>query len=119
MKRGQFKKQLKAKKARAAEKRSRNRDLSVRRGFRKMVVEGEVYQWRYYGTKVEIRTPYQLDKWMVPIWALQGHKTEEAWLKEHKDCCREGCCDQCNEYAATPGMVREYIDKKTEKTAGI
>jgi hypothetical protein len=114
------KKQQKIEKARAAEKRSRQRDPQVRRGFRKMIVDGEVYQWRSYGDKVEIRTPGERDKWMVPIWTLQGIKTVQEWREPHKDCYDE-CIHTgnlgCGILAVTPGMVREYIDQMRKVTS--
>ena len=114
MKRSKFEKaKLNAERAQQAEKRKHRRDPDVKRGFRKIHFGiGVVYLWRPYGDKVEIRTPND-QKWLVSIWQIQGHKTEEAWLKEHEECCREGCCDPCFANWVQPGMIRDYIAKRT------
>src|ERR1700675_5153212 len=73
------------------------------RGFRKIHFDTEVYLWRYYGDKVEIRTPNN-QKWLVPIWTIQGLSQSE-WEKEHEECY-----DECSAYWVQPSLVRDYID---------
>ena len=73
------------------------------KGFRKIHFDTEVYLWRYYGDKVEIRTPNN-QKWLVPIWTIQGLSQSE-WEKEHEECY-----DECSAYWVQPSLVRDYID---------
>lgn len=99
MKRSTLKKENKAKKA------ASRRDPDKRRGFRQVHIDGDAYQWRYYGDRVEIRPPGKLQlKWLVPIWALHG-ETLEDWTKAHEGCDGE----ECSAYAISPSMVRDYI----------
>ena len=74
-------------------------------GFRRIHLGTDVYLWRYFGMKVEIRTPNG-KKWVVPIWIIQGLPDQEAWEKEHEDS--DG--DRGYAYAIAPSMVRGYID---------
>jgi hypothetical protein len=95
----------KRKKENKAKLAASRRDPNKKRGFRQVHIEGFVYQWRYYGDRVEIRPPGKLElKWMVPIWALHG-ETLEDWTKAHAECDGENC----SAYAVSPGMVRDYI----------
>src|SRR5271168_1414995 len=74
-------------------------------GFRKIHLGTDVYLWRYYGDKVEIRTPHD-KKWIVPIWVIQGLPDQEAWEKEHEN--DDG--DHGWAWWVQPKMVRDYID---------
>lgn len=88
-----------------AESLAKLRDPNSRRGFRKIHIDGQVYPWRYYGDKVEIRTPDGDRKYLVPIWAFQDYESETAWLKDHCECYEE-----CSANWIQPGMVRKYIE---------
>jgi len=74
-------------------------------GFRKIHLGTDVYLWRYFGMKVEIRTPHG-KKWIVPIWIIQGLPDQKAWEKEHEN--DDG--DFGYAYAVSPGTVRDYIN---------
>lgn len=102
MRRSARKKELRA--ARADARRG------VKRGFRELVVGRDTWLWRNHGDKVEIRPPAGRRKAVVPVWQMQGHASEEVWLREHEGCCLEGCCDPCFAYEVTPRMVRRYVD---------
>lgn len=102
MQRSKRKKENKAKLAASREKVKPSDGL--KRGFRAVHIEGQAYQWRYYGARVEIRTPGKLSiKWLVPIWALHG-QTQDEWFKAHAECD-----EYCDAYAIRPSMVRDYI----------
>lgn len=102
MRRSTRKKEMKAK------RQAMQHDPEVKRGFRKCHIDGAVYQWRYYGDRVEIRPPGKLGlKWLVPIWQLQGEESHEAWLDAHKECYGENC----SAYKCTPGMIKKYIEE--------
>lgn len=75
------------------------------RGFRKIHFGTEVYLWRYYGDKVEIRPPSASQKWIVPIWTIQG-LTQAEWEKENENS--DG--DFGYAYAVSPSLIRGYID---------
>ena len=108
MQRSKRKKENKAKLAVSREKKQHNR------GFRAVHIDGVAWKWRYYGDRVEIRVPGDLNmKWLVPIWALHG-QTHEEWLKEHEECYGD---DYCGAYAASPGMVRDYILEMRKATS--
>jgi phage terminase large subunit GpA-like protein len=99
----------KQKEDRAAQKKVKAARLAKLRdtqpsGFRKIHLGTDVYLWRYFGTKVEIRTPHD-KKWIVPIWIIQGLPDEKTWEKEHED--DDG--DFGYAYAVSPGAVRDYI----------
>lgn len=98
------------KKALKAKRQAGRRDPEVKSGFRRLVIDGLVYQWRHHGDKVEIRTP-QGPKHVVPVWELQG-MTEAAWLKEHEECWED-----CRCRLATPGMIRDFIFSQAAKKA--
>ena len=72
-------------------------------GFRKIHLGTDVYLWRYFGMKVEIRTPHN-KKWLVPIWIIQGLPDQATWEKEHEDD------DPGSAYWVQPSLVRGYID---------
>ena len=74
-------------------------------GFRKIHLGTDVWLWRYFGDKVEIRTPHG-KKMIVPIWIIQGLPDQKTWEKEHED--DDG--DRGYAYAVSPGTVRDYID---------
>jgi hypothetical protein len=102
------------KKALKVARRTSRPDPQIKRGFRKLVVDGLLYQWRHHGAKVEIRTP-ENTKHMVPTWELQGYANEEAWLKEHEDCYD----DYCGAHEATPSMIRGFLfGKKAAEAVG-
>ena len=106
MKRSQRKKENKAKRASSREKVQRTD--GVKRGFRKLDIEGQVYSWKYVSGWVEIRTPGKLSiKWLVPIWKLQEFESKEAWEKsmENDDGDRGS-----QGWHVDPAMVRKYID---------
>jgi len=115
MKRSILKKQLKA------ARKARRRDPNLKRGFRKLVLNGsEIWQWRFYPrtNRTEIRVPGTLDmKWLVPTWQLQGDASLQAWEDKHKDCCTSGCCEHCGCTTVTPGMVKAYIDDRNQATS--
>lgn len=104
MKRSPRKKQLKA--ARAASREKVKRSDGVKSGFRKMVIDGATYSWRYFGNRVEIRVPGPLKlKWVVPVWKLQGLESVDVWQKLHED--DDG--DRGYAWECTPSMIRQYI----------
>lgn len=106
MLRSKRKKENKAKLAASREKVKRSD--GVKRGYRKLVVDGAVYSWRYYGERVEIRTPGTLGlKWLVPIWQLQEYPSKEEWEAQHT----EDHWDMCGCFWIQPRMVRAYIDE--------
>ena len=92
----------------------------VKSGFRKLVVDGAVWQWRQGKVRTEIRVPGNLGlKWIVPTWQLQGYTSETAWREPHKDCYDECVITGdlgCGMWAVTPGMVRKYIDEMRKAT---
>jgi hypothetical protein len=104
MKRSTRKKENKAKAAASREKVIRAD--GVKRGFRKMEIDGAIYSWRYFGNRVEIRVPGPFDlKWVVPIWQLQGLESVDAWQELHKDSDGDtGAAWEC-----TPAMIKQYI----------
>jgi hypothetical protein len=108
LKRSTRKKELKAKR--------QSKKRSTKRGFRKLVVDGDVYQWKVGDRFAEIRVPGKLNlKWVVGIWVLLGEPSETAWHTNHDHCCWDYCyhtgADFCLKYRITPGMVRKYIDE--------
>ena len=112
MKRSQRKKQQKVERAASREKVQRSD--GVKRGFRKMVIDGATYSWRYFGNRVEIRVPGKLNlKWVVPVWQLQGLESVDAWQELHKD--DDG--DRGSAWEVTPSMVRQYIDEMCKSCA--
>jgi hypothetical protein len=111
MKRSTRKKENKAKLAASREKVKRSD--GVKRGFRKMEIDGAVYSWRYFGDRVEIRVPGPIDlKWVVPVWHLQGLESHEAWLKLHED--DDG--DRGYAWECTPAMIKQYIEEMRTAT---
>ena|ERR1035437_6289839 len=116
-----MKRSLRKKDLKAARK-ARQRDPDVKRGFRKMVIDGVVWSWRNYGTRVEIKVPGTLSmKLFVPVWQLRGCESEAAWEAIHAECCCScgslGCdYDQCFCHTITPGLVRKYIDEMRNAT---
>jgi len=114
-----MKRSLRKKDLKAARK-ARQRDPNVKHGFRKLVIDDAIYQWRLGMHKVEIRVPGGLGvKYIVPIWQIQGFESETAWDEPHKDCFDECVVTGnlgCGRWAVTPGMVRKYIDKVTHDT---
>jgi hypothetical protein len=100
------------KKQKQAERERQNKAKSERlaklrdgkpKGFRQIHLGTDVYLWRYFGMRVEIRTP-QNQKMLVPIWIIQGLPDQAAWDKEHEECY-----DECNAYWVQPSMVRDYL----------
>ena len=114
-----MKRSLRKKDLKAARK-ARQRDPNVKHGFRKLVIDDAIYQWRLGMHKVEIRVPGGLGvKYIVPIWQIQGFESETAWDEPHKDCFDECVVTGdlgCGRWTVTPGMVRKYIDKVTYDT---
>jgi hypothetical protein len=90
---------------RKAERLAKLRDPKAKSGFRKIHIGTDVYLWRYFGGSVEVRIPTG-DKWVVPIWELQGH-SESEWIEMHSECYED-----CAAYAVAPSMVRDYINAK-------
>lgn len=88
-----------------------------KRGFRKLVIGKEEYQWKYHSGPgiIDIRTP-QDKKYLVKVWEIQGYKSAQEWVDDHEDCCKDGCCDPCSAYTVTPRHVRAYIDKNRKET---
>lgn len=110
MKRSTLKKELKAKRAKS------RRDPENRRGFRKIHIDGAVYQWRYYGDRVEIRPPGKLElKWIAPIWQLHEYESLDDWNKAHEDS--DG--DYGYAYECTPAMIKRYILEMRKATCGV
>lgn len=107
MKRSPRKKENKAKLAASREKVKRSD--GVKRGFRKLDVEGAIYSWRYGGgDHVEIRTPGKLSlRWLVPLWKLQNFESKEAWMDAYKD---DDGDRGSNAWWVDPSSVRKYID---------
>jgi hypothetical protein len=112
VKRSPRKKELKQKRAVSREKVKRSD--GVKRGFRKLVVDGAVYSWKYISEWVEIRVPGKLKlKWLVPIWQLQDFDSKEAWEKSMEN--DDG--DRASQgWWIDPAMVRKYIDEMRKVT---
>jgi hypothetical protein len=110
VKRSQRKKQLKAERA------SKRKDPQVKSGFRKLTIDGAIYQWKVGRTFVEIRVPGKLKlKWLVSIWSLQDCTSIEEWHKRHMNCVDDYCVhtgnDHCGKYWVVPAQIRKYIDE--------
>lgn len=105
-KKGIKKKQKAERAAQSKVKAARLAKLREPRGFRKIHFGTEVYLWRYHGNVVEIRTPHQ-QKWIVPIWKIQGHTSQAEWEKNHENDYSD---DGDWAYWVQPRLVREHID---------
>jgi hypothetical protein len=112
MKRSTRKKENKTKQAASREKVKRSD--GVKRGMRKLSVDGAVYSWKYISGWVEIRTPGKISiKWLVPIWQLQDFESKEAWEKSMEN--DDG--DRASQgWWVDPAMVRKYIDEMRTAT---
>lgn len=111
MNRSTLKRDLKAKQARANRKREPG---PVKTGFRKLTVNGVLYQWKVGKKFVEIRTPLASLKYIVPRYRISGFASAAEMREAHDrlDCCHSGCCDACSFGGISPKELRAYIESR-------
>ena len=119
MKRSQRKQQLKAERA------ARRKDPQLKSGFRKLTIDGAVYQYKQGKQFTEIRVPGKLNlKWIVQNYQLQGFSSLDEWKIAlgtwspcgDPQCDYEECLKVKSLYAVKPGQVRKYIDEMRKVT---